>query len=401
MAIPYVKQTVLEQQTTAFEEYRDQVIGHLWRHASAYDKQISKCLSLLKDARDHQRDIFVYGSGFNAELAAHANVDWVKFANIKTFEMGIPTLTAYGNDYAHKTALREYLTHRGFGENSVLVGINIGDDDGQLQDAIDYCASVKGLSVLITNSQTLHSDVTDAYIFIETDDIDLAGDIAQTFTHHIGSNLIRNQESKIKNVWTHSYVDYAYYLVKALDHDAFSEDNLGVISDVIHDAFLSGKSLYAFGNGGSAAMASYFVEHLQKLYEHFPSTLRTIINLSAFYPIIHDSIKQGTYKSDVYSNILVRVGVTEGDILLGISTSGNSGNIIHPFNNFPQLRKIAVLGFGDGGVLGTSDYVDFSVIVPDRYLHRSYAIAEDGQRIALTAILKLLKSKLVADATNQ
>jgi len=400
MAIPYVKHTVLEQQATAFEEHRDQVIAHLWRYASDYDKQITKCLTLLKEARDQQCDIFVYGSGFNAELAAHANVDWVKFANIKTFEMGIPTLTAYGNDYAHKTELREYLTHRGFGENSVLVGISIGEDDGLL-DAVEYCAAVKGKSILITNSPTLRSDAADVQVTIETNDADLAGDIVQTFTHHIGSNLIQNEESKIKNVWTHSYVDYAYYLVKALDHDAFSEDNLGMISDVIHDAFLSGKSLYAFGNGGSAAMASYFVEQLQKLYEHFPSTLRTIINLSTFYPIIHDSIKQGTYKSDIYSNILVRVGVTEGDVLLGISTSGNSGNIIHPFNNFPQLRKIAVLGFGDGGVLGTSDYVDFSVIVPDRYLHRSYAIAEDGQRIALTAILKLLKSKLATDATSQ
>ena len=378
----------------ATDKHLRDVIHHLNEHAAVYEKELVKAIDIIRSARDHENDVFMYGSGFNAEIAGHAVVDWVKFANVKALEVGIPTLTAYGNDYRNHTGLRQYFEHRKFGKSSVLVGVNIGPNDEALKTGMAYCASAGGKNVLITNNKFQLSQDVHSCLYINTDDAELAGDIAQTFTHFIAVALAQDLNADFVSEWTRSYRDYALFLCQALQDQEFYEDRLKLIGNVIHHTLLSGRSIYAFGNGGSAAMSAYFVENLQKIYKEFPFALRNIINLSLYHHMINESIKTDSYKGDIYTSILTQLGVVPGDILVGISTSGNSNNIIHPFVSFPQLQKVAILGFGDGGELGAMHNVDFSVIVPDEFSHRSYAIAEDGQRMALTAIIKHLKWKL-------
>src|SRR4051812_30661646 len=99
----------LKKELRAEENHLFNIITHLDLYAALYEEGLTKCIALVKVARDNQEEIFVYGSGLNAELAGHANVDWTKFANIKTIEVGIPTLTAFGNDYSKQTELKQYL----------------------------------------------------------------------------------------------------------------------------------------------------------------------------------------------------------------------------------------------------------------------------------------------------
>src|SRR4030095_3084281 len=71
--------------------------------------------------------------------------------------------------------------------------------------------------------------------------------------------------------------------------------------------------------------------------------------------------------NDVFTRQIIALGA-EGDILLGISTSGNSENLMHAFAT-ARARKLVTVGFagGDGGrmcELGAKGLLDFCLTVP-------------------------------------
>jgi D-sedoheptulose 7-phosphate isomerase len=170
-------------------------------------------------------------------------------------------------------------------------------------------------------------------------------------------------------------------------------NDIASIGDSILDKLLSGDKLLVFGNGGSASIASYFVNHLLKIFKDVPAPLLSIINLGQYIHYIQESIKNQSFKNTIFSDLMNQIGVKQDDMIVGISTSGNSDNIMNPFEQL-NATKIAVLGFGDGGKLGNSNLADNLIIVPDVHNRRSYAIAEDGQRVIFTCILKYLQQKI-------
>lgn len=376
--------------STTLNKHVENVVEHLQYWSTKYNNYLNECCGLIKASREAKKEVLVLGSGYNSELAGHTNVDWLKFARLKTIDIGIPILTAYGNDYAENHILREYLHHRGFGKNNVIIGINVESfTDDLMEEAFAYNAANGGCNILITTSANKTHVNEHLRVTIETDDNWLAGDVAQTFMHFIGSMFFNMDNPHIQNKWSESYIKYVYFLCDSLSHETFSHSNIKPITSLIHNTIKSGKSIYTFGNGGSAAMSSYFTSGLHLIY----ANLRNIIDLSSYYQIINNSIKEKSYKTDVFSKILEGLNPTYGDVLLGISTSGNSGNIFNTIDRYSQLQTISILGFGDGGKIGKSGITDYSVIVPDRFKHKSYAIAEDGQRISLTAILKELQKR--------
>ncbi|MDP4182984.1 MAG: SIS domain-containing protein, partial [Bacillota bacterium] len=159
----------------------------------------------------------------------------------------------------------------------------------------------------------------------------------------------------------------------------------------IRQKLMSGNSVYAFGNGGSSAIASYFVDELREIYKGSLKAYSRVHDITSLKGLINSCIHHGSYKSDVFTKILDRFGINEGDVLLGVSSSGNSENVVHPFKNFPKSVRIGILGLQDGGRIGKSNMKDIAFIMPDSGGFRSYQRAEDGQRIALSSILHALK----------
>jgi D-sedoheptulose 7-phosphate isomerase len=112
----------------------------------------------------------------------------------------------------------------------------------------------------------------------------------------------------------------------------------------------SGHKALACGNGGSAADSQHFAAELVGRFEReragFPAIALTT-DSSALTAIAND------YDYDrVFSKQVEALG-TEGDVLLAISTSGNSKNVVEAMKA-AQARKLVVIALTgrDGGAMG-------------------------------------------------
>ncbi len=115
-------------------------------------------------------------------------------------------------------------------------------------------------------------------------------------------------------------------------------------------ALKSGHKVLSCGNGGSAADAQHFAAELVGRFERerpgFPAVALTT-DTSALTAIAND------YDFDrVFSKQVEALG-NEGDVLLAISTSGNSKNVVEAMKA-AQARSIAVIALTgrDGGAMG-------------------------------------------------
>jgi len=121
-------------------------------------------------------------------------------------------------------------------------------------------------------------------------------------------------------------------------------------------AFSRGNKVLFCGNGGSAADAQHLAAELSGRfnYDRPPLPSEALhVNTSYLTAVAND------YSYDeVYARLLRGMG-KEGDVLIGISTSGNSKNIIRAFETARDLRITTVALTGEtGGVLaGLSDFM--------------------------------------------
>jgi D-sedoheptulose 7-phosphate isomerase len=120
--------------------------------------------------------------------------------------------------------------------------------------------------------------------------------------------------------------------------------------DVMYEALCAGKKILACGNGGSAADAQHFAAELVGRFERERKELPAIAlttDTSIITAIGND------YSFDVIFSKQVRALGQPGDILLGISTSGNSGNIIEAINAAHEKGMLIIALTGkDGGKIG-------------------------------------------------
>ncbi len=114
-------------------------------------------------------------------------------------------------------------------------------------------------------------------------------------------------------------------------------------------AFQSDKKLLFCGNGGSAADAQHIAAELSgRFYLDRRPLFAEALHVNSSYLT---SVANDYGFDEVYARMVV-AKAREGDILFGLSTSGNSSNVIKAFE---QARKIGVLTIGmtghDGGKL--------------------------------------------------
>jgi D-sedoheptulose 7-phosphate isomerase len=116
------------------------------------------------------------------------------------------------------------------------------------------------------------------------------------------------------------------------------------------EALSSGKKILACGNGGSAADAQHFAAELVGRFERERKELPAIA-LTTDSSII--TAIGNDYSFEVIFSKQVRALGQSGDILLAISTSGNSRNIIEAINSAHEkgMSIIALTG-KDGGKIG-------------------------------------------------
>ncbi len=119
---------------------------------------------------------------------------------------------------------------------------------------------------------------------------------------------------------------------------------------LMHQALASGKKILACGNGGSAADAQHFAAELVGRFERERQELPAIA-LTTDSSIMTAIGNDYSYEV-IFSKQVKALGQT-GDVLLGISTSGNSGNVIAAIKAAHE-KGMSVIAFTgkDGGKIG-------------------------------------------------
>ncbi|MCU7500868.1 MAG: SIS domain-containing protein [Ignavibacteria bacterium] len=159
-------------------------------------------------------------------------------------------------------------------------------------------------------------------------------------------------------------------------------------ADMLMDAFKKGKKLLLCGNGGSAADCQHIAaEFMIRLSHHINRPALPAIALTT------DTSNLTAGGNDIgFENIFARLieGLgNEGDILLAISTSGNSRNIIKAVEK-AKSRNMKVIGFlgGTGGML--KDMVDLPVTIPSANTQR----IQEGHITVAHIVCELVESGL-------
>ncbi|AWS52809.1 MULTISPECIES: D-sedoheptulose 7-phosphate isomerase [Providencia] len=122
---------------------------------------------------------------------------------------------------------------------------------------------------------------------------------------------------------------------------------------LLADSFKAGGKVLSCGNGGSHCDAMHFAEELTGRYRENRPGYPAI----AISDVSHLSCVSNDFGYEyVFSRFIEAVGM-KGDVLLGISTSGNSGNIIKAIAAAREkgMKVITLTGKDGGKMAGTAD----------------------------------------------
>ena len=157
------------------------------------------------------------------------------------------------------------------------------------------------------------------------------------------ANIVKQIEDSIK-------------LKKYLQQEA---KNLVAMADLLVDAFRKGNKVLLFGNGGSAADAQHIACELAGKFYLDRAPLPAIAlttNTSVLTAIGNDYGYEEVFVRQVKSL------VKRGDIVIGISTSGNSPNVLRGIEEAKRLGATTIAFMGQGGRL--KELVDYMLSVP-------------------------------------
>src|SRR6185436_5078916 len=116
--------------------------------------------------------------------------------------------------------------------------------------------------------------------------------------------------------------------------------------DVIVNAFKNGNRVYFCGNGGSAADAQHLAaEFSGRFYKDRKALPAEALHCNTSYLT---AVANDYSFDDIYSRLIDGIGET-GDVLIGLSTSGNSANIIKAFETAKKKAMIAIGFTGETG----------------------------------------------------
>ena len=178
--------------------------------------------------------------------------------------------------------------------------------------------------------------------------------------------------------------------IDVLTNFVSNDENLKQIQQaavLIADSFKQGGKVLSCGNGGSHCDAMHFAEELTGRFRDNRPSYPAI----AISDVSHISCVGNDYGFDAIFSRYVECFGQKGDVLLGISTSGNSTNVIKAIEAAKQKgMKIITLTGKDGGKM--NGLADVDIRVP----HFGYADRVQEIHIKVIHILILLIEKEMA-----
>ena len=155
--------------------------------------------------------------------------------------------------------------------------------------------------------------------------------------------------SKDPAEYSAGYCKYLTELLSSLDHNAVKK-----IIEIFLEAERNNKHIFFVGNGGSAAISTHFACDLGKGTKNHSNRFRTWAladNLSTFTAYANDDGYEHVFSKQL-ENVL-----NKGDVVVCISSSGNSQNVINAaeYAKTVGAKTVCILGFDGGKLKNISD----------------------------------------------
>jgi D-sedoheptulose 7-phosphate isomerase len=167
-------------------------------------------------------------------------------------------------------------------------------------------------------------------------------------------------------------------------------DDLLRAAHLLADSYRGGGRLYTMGNGGSSCDAA----HIAVEFQHPVTAGRPALpaqNLAQDMAMI-SAVGNDVGFAEVFARQLPGL-LRPGDVVVGVSTSGNSGNVLRGFEVARSLgaRTLALAG-GNGGEMARAGCVDLCLVVGSDSIHRV-----QETHVAIYHVLWDLVHSLLAD----
>lgn len=145
-----------------------------------------------------------------------------------------------------------------------------------------------------------------------------------------------------------------YELLKNFIEQEEKDRTTEKIAEELAEAFTNGNKVLICGNGGSNCDALHFAEEFTGRFRKERRALPAI----AISDSSHITCVGNDYGFDYIFSKGVEAYGKEGDMFIGISTSGNSGNVIKAVEKAKELgmKTVALLGKDGGKLKGMCDY---------------------------------------------
>jgi D-sedoheptulose 7-phosphate isomerase len=161
------------------------------------------------------------------------------------------------------------------------------------------------------------------------------------------------------------------------------------IANAIIKAYRSCKKVIAFGNGGSASDAQHFAAELVCRFEKNRMALPAIAlttNTATLTAIGNDYSFEDLFSRQVEAH------AQSGDVVIGISTSGNSPNVIKAVETAKTLKAVTV-GFTGGQDCKLKKIADLSLCAPSSITGR----IQECHILAIHIICKIVEDVLFGE----
>ncbi len=138
--------------------------------------------------------------------------------------------------------------------------------------------------------------------------------------------------------------------IKAIDTLKKDSSTIKEIFNILKNARDKGNQVFVMGNGGSASTASHFVADLLKTSITNENKRFKAMSLSDNIPVLLAWSNDESYEN-IFSNQLENF-IQENDVVIGISGSGNSKNVLNAIQLANEKQAITIgLSGKDGGKL--------------------------------------------------
>lgn len=174
-------------------------------------------------------------------------------------------------------------------------------------------------------------------------------------------------------------------------NEAIAESDLYAIDTLyrnLKERIGTSNRIFFVGNGGSASVATHAVTDLSKL--NLDENRLVAISLNDNVPLLTATANDYGYEN-IYTEIIKNYEPTSKDLLIAISSSGNSSNILNivEFCNNINMETFALIGF-DGGKLKKLAKNSIHIQTKEDY----YGPVEDSHMIIFHLFVHIIKNDI-------